>query len=175
MDYLIISIGQAGNQINYELLKFLLDSKETNSHDPLTIQEDCFKSFLIDSEPKVINIFLKDGSISKGFKEGINYLTNSSGRGNNWALGYTENYIDINHKNLYDEKNLSIQSLELIHKFIEKCDFIKKIIFIHSLNGGTGSGLTSRIIKSLKETYSKFSFIDFPVVGFDSINYYKYI
>ena len=168
MDYLIISIGQAGNQINYELLKLILNSNELPFQDLLTIQEDCFKSILIDSEPKVINNFLNDEVMKKYFKQGINYLTNSSGRGNNWALGFNVKYIDKTKKSLNYEKNLAIQSYEMISKFIEKCDFLKKIIFIHSLNGGTGSGLTSKIIEFLKETYPKFSLIDFPVVGFDS-------
>lgn len=167
MDYLVISIGQAGNQINHELSKNFINNIQYSMNSHISNPKDHLNSILIDSEPKVINKFLKEKTLEKYFQKDVNFLCDSSGRGNNWALGYSKDFIETNTKNL-NKKNISIQSLEMINKFLEKCDFITKFVFIHSLNGGTGSGLTCQIIENLKDQFPKFSFIDFPIIGFDS-------
>ena len=89
-------------------------------------------------------------------------MVNSNGRGNNWALGYSLSYKEKN------RENIVIESLEKITKMIEKSDFINGFSFLHSLNGGTGSGLCSRLIELLKDEYPKYYFIDFPILGYDS-------
>jgi len=197
MDYLIISIGQAGNQINFELSNLLLNNDNINSsliypNNPntnilntnfsKTFQGDLAKSILIDSEQKVVKKFT-DKNFNKNwslYKEGVNLITNSSGRGNNWALGYSLEYKEPKKINKFfnleeDNKNISLESFELINKFLEKCDFIKGFLSIHSLNGGTGSGVTTRVIEMLREEFPKFNFVDCPVVGMDSKKYKKYI
>ena len=94
MDYLIISIGQAGNQINFELSNLLLNNDNFNNifnnNFSKTFQGDLAKSILIDSEQKVVKKFT-DKNFNKNcnfYKEGVNLITNSSGRGNNWALSF---------------------------------------------------------------------------------------
>ena len=91
-----------------------------------------------------------------------NTLVNSNGRGNNWALGYSLEYKEKNRENIVYE------SLEKIHKIIEKSDYINGFSFLHSLNGGTGSGLSSRLIELLRDEFPKYYFIDFPILGYDS-------
>lgn len=160
MDYLIISIGQAGNQINYELTKLFVNN---DKHLYTTINGDLLKNILIDSEMKVVEKYLKDDELKKYYFNGVNVVRNSSGRGNNWALGFNEKF-----KENRCEKNISEESFELIEKYIEKCDFLKGIVFIHSLNGGTGSGVTSRLIQNVRNAYPKFTIIDCPVIGLNS-------
>lgn len=65
-------------------------------------------------------------------------------------------------------------SFEKIEKFIEKCDMLKGFVFINSVYGGTGSGVTTRMIEMLKDQYPKFNIFDFAVYGMNSkfINYY---
>jgi hypothetical protein len=103
----------------------------------------------------------------KLYSDGVNVITNSSGRGNNWALGYSLDYKESGYL-MREEKNINIDSFEKINKFIEKCQFLKGFLFIHSLNGGTGSGVTTRLIESLKDEFPKFTFIDCPVIGLNS-------
>lgn len=175
MDHLIISIGQAGNQINYELSNLFLQDLNNKNHynsNFLTMQGDLVKNILIDTEPKVIKSkFLSDPKISKFYAEDINIITNSSGRGNNWSLGYSLDYKEIRSiNNEYKNFNISLDSVEKINKFIERCDFLKGFMFLHSLNGGTGSGVTSRIIEMLKDQYPKFNFVDCPVIGMNIEN-----
>lgn len=127
-----------------------------------TINNSMLKSFVIDSEIKVIKKYLTDEEMKKYFIMDKNIVKNSSGRGNNWALGY-----DLEFKEFKQEKSLVQEAFEKITSFIEKCDFLKGFIFIHSIFGGTGSGVTSRIIEMLNDEYPKFNFFDFCVNGMD--------
>ena len=77
-------------------------------------------------------------------------------------MGYSLEYKEKNRENIVEE------SLEKINKMIEKSDFINGFSFFHSLNGGTGSGLSSRLIEILKDQYPKFYIVDFPILGFAS-------
>jgi hypothetical protein len=164
MELLPISIGQAGNQINFEL------SSLFKIEDFKTINGDLVKNILIDTEKKVIgNYFTKNNKLADFYAEGVNVITNSSGRGNNWALGYSVDFKEGKGSWDYEgDKNISLESVEKINKFLEKCEFLKGFLFIHSLNGGTGSGVTSRIIEILKDDYPKFKFVDCPVIGMNS-------
>ncbi len=175
MDYLVISIGQAGNQINQELSNlFLSETSVKNQINPsfMTLQGDLLKNILIDTEPKVIKSkYLEDQKLSKFYAQDINVITNSSGRGNNWALGYSLDYKETRSiKDEYKNVNISFDSVEKINKFMERCDFLKGFMFIHSINGGTGSGVSSRVIEMLKDQYSKFTFVDCPVIGMNIEN-----
>jgi tubulin epsilon len=145
MNNVIISIGQAGNQINLETGQSYLDY---------------MKSFFIDSEEKVIGKILKKDNIFKN----VNILTNTNGRGTNWALGYSLEYREFRkHTNLCEE------AFEKICHYIEKLDFINGFSFIHSLGGGTGSGVTSRLIELIRDHFPKMEICDFPIVGLDGI------
>ena len=58
-----------------------------------------------------------------------------SGAGNNWAHGHFEyggRYREI----LYEK----------IRKEVERCDSLQSFFLIHSIGGGTGSGLGSYIV-----------------------------
>jgi len=59
----------------------------------------------------------------------------------------------------------------------EKCDSLLGFFFIHSLGGGTGSGLGTYILKTVAEQYSeKFSFSTcvFPSPDSDDVNVAPY-
>ena len=91
MNSLLIGIGQAGSTIASrasELLYNIKDDTKINTFiNPNTTSCKCF---LIDSEEKVIKSFISSKSpISKYFSKYSNYLTNTSGRGSNWALGHS--------------------------------------------------------------------------------------
>jgi hypothetical protein len=110
-----------------------------------------------------MNKYLTDENIRKYFYKERNFIKNSNGRGNNWALGY-----DINFKEFKKEKSLIQDSFEKLNSFIEKCDFLRSFMFIHSLYGGTGSGISSRLIEMLRDEFPKFEIIDVAVKGLES-------
>ena len=164
MNTLLIGIGQAGTTISSIISENLFLNSNNNSF--INLNGISCKSFLIDSESKVItNILNKKKQISNYFSKYTNIITNSSGRGNNWALGHSLKY-----KEFKTEKNINEISYDYLRKFLEKCDFIDKIILIHSLNGGTGSGVGSRMIEMIKDDYNKMKIISCPIFGFDIEN-----
>lgn len=86
-------------------------------------------------EEGVLNRLLKSklGSLfdNKQFIEGV------SGSGNNWAHGFNE----------YGPEYRST-ILEALRKTSEECDSLQSFFLMHSLGGGTGSGLGSYILTS---------------------------
>ena len=67
-----------------------------------------------------------------------------NGRGNNWALGFSKEYRE-KHRDII-EKSLHEQAIECLRKEAEKADYYLGTVLTHSLAGGTGSGLGSRLI-----------------------------
>ena len=68
------------------------------------------------------------------------YIKGSFGRGNNWANGHFDNVDDI---------------MDGYRKLVESKCVYDGCVMIHSLAGGTGSGLGTRILSEIREEYSK--------------------
>jgi tubulin delta len=64
------------------------------------------------------------------------------GRGNNWTHGF------------YDSANLE-QVLDSYRKVVERRSTYDGMMILHSLAGGTGSGLGSRLVQEIRDNYSK--------------------
>ena len=164
MNSLLIGIGQAGSTIAARTSEILYNlNEESKINTFINPNMNSCKCFLIDSEEKVIKSFISSKSpISKYFSKYSNLLTNASGRGSNWALGHS-----LTFKEFKKDININVDCFEKISNFLEKCDFINKILVIHSLGGGTGSGVGTRILEMLSENYPKIDLISCPVFGFN--------
>ena len=164
MNSLLIGIGQAGSTIASRVCELLFDTKEVSKMNSfINPNQTSCKCFLIDSEEKVIKTFINSKSqISKYFSKYSNLLTNASGRGSNWALGHS-----LTFKEFKKDTNINIECFEKLNSFLEKCDFISKIYMVHSLGGGTGSGVGTRLLEMINESYPKIELISCPVFGFD--------
>lgn len=46
-----------------------------------------------------------------------------------------------------------MQTIELLRREVEKCDFYKGSVVMHSVAGGTGSGLGSKIVELIRDEY----------------------
>jgi hypothetical protein len=71
--------------------------------------------------------------------EGTQLITDVSGAGNNWAHGarlYGPRYRD--------------SLLEAVRQQVERCDALQSFLLLHSLGGGTGSGLGSFLLALLQ-------------------------
>ena len=69
-------------------------------------------------------------------------INDVSGAGNNWAHGfhfYGNKYRDT----IY----------ESINKAVEQCDSLQSFFLLHSIGGGTGSGLGSNILSILEDEF----------------------
>ncbi|KAG7089982.1 Tubulin beta-2 chain [Marasmius oreades] len=157
-----LQVGQAGNQVgesfwNALLLEHGLDQSGAYvGTNPLqTARLDVYftevahtnsqskyvpRSIQVDLEAGVCNR-LKSGPLGKLFRPDT-YVTGNSGAGNNWAKGfYTEGaeLVDA----LMDATRLQT----------ENADTLQGFQVIHSLGGGTGSGLGSLMLSKLREEY----------------------
>ncbi|XP_017514269.2 tubulin epsilon chain isoform X3 [Manis javanica] len=98
------------------------------------------RAVLIDMEEGVVNEILQ-GPLRDIF-DSRQLITDISGSGNNWAVG---------HKifgSLYQE-----QILEKLRKSAEQCDCLQCFFIIHSMGGGTGSGLGTFLLKVLEDEF----------------------
>jgi tubulin epsilon len=169
-EIITIQVGQCGNQIGMRFWDLALrehaergilfdDSMssffkfETNKNsihsDTPTIKA---RSVIVDMEEGVINQMLKS-DIGELF-DTKHFIKDVSGAGNNWAHGFYE----------YG-KMYSKEIIQKIEKVLEECDSPQCFMLMHSLGGGTGSGLGSYIVKALNENFPelyKFTVSVFP-------------
>lgn len=88
-----------------------------------------------------------------------NVVCGVSGAGNNWAKGYFTEGADI------------LDSvLDVVRKEAEGCDCLQGYQLVHSIGGGTGSGLGTLILANLREEYpdriiSSYSVVPSPKVS----------
>jgi tubulin beta len=115
------------------------------------------RAILVDTEPGTLQN-IQASHIGRLFSPD-NILYGSSGAGNNWAKGH------------YSEgKELLDIILDRIRRESEMCDHIQACQLIHSLGGGTGSGLGSLLIEAIQEEFphillSTYSVIPSPKVS----------
>ena len=142
MSVITIQVGQCGNQIAHKFWN--LASLESNPSLFHTMEDTSHRarSVLIDMEPGVLNAIAKSG-IGKYF-DSDSFVVDSSGSGNNWATGH---YVFGPKHALWIE--------EVIRQQIELSDTLGSFSMIHSLGGGTGSGLGSFVLEMLAEIEPK--------------------
>lgn len=112
----------------------------------LTIPDNQCNYLMVDSEPKVVNA-LKLG------KERDNVIHDRRGCGNNWGCGFSS--------------DLTTKVMQRIRQLAENSDsgFMGVVLF-HSLAGGTGSGVTSKLLEQLRTCYSNQYLINVSVKPF---------
>jgi tubulin beta len=98
------------------------------------------RSVLIDLEPSTMDA-IRSGPFGRIFRPD-NIVYSSSGAGNNWAKGYFSEGAD-----------LLEACLDVIRKEAEGCDCLQGFQLVHSLGGGTGSGMGTLLLSNLCEEY----------------------
>ncbi|XP_018555212.1 LOW QUALITY PROTEIN: tubulin epsilon chain [Lates calcarifer] len=98
------------------------------------------RAVLVDMEEGVVNEILQ-GALSEVF-DSTQLLTDVSGSGNNWAVGH------MTYGSAYRE-----QIVDKLRKAAEDCDCLQCFFLIHSMGGGTGSGLGTRVLGLLEEEF----------------------
>jgi len=155
MSSVIVGVGQCGNQINYALWKLLQPHLGTLN---ICNGDGKFPAVNVDTERKVI----KQLWSSFGTRYNKNSLiTGIKGCGNNWAAGYYGNKDG-------GEDSLFGRTLNAIRKEVERCSSFSGIILIHSLAGGTGSGLGSLLHQSLRDEYTMNYILSCVIAPYDS-------
>ena len=168
-----IPVGQCGNQISWRFWDLVL--REHVQHNRLGLFDDSMSSFfrnvdtrhadpleipvaggqhpisalraravLVDTEEGVVSQVLR-GPLGDLFDR-QQVLTDVSGAGNNWAHG-SEVY-GPQHREAF---------LECVRRAVGFCDSIQCFSLVHSMGGGTGSGLGSYLLAALRDEYPQVS------------------
>lgn len=110
------------------------------------------RAVVVDMEEGVTNALLS-GPMRDVF-DTAQFITGQSGSGNNWARG-SRHYGPMYHEQL----------LEAVRRQAEDADSLQSFLLLHSLGGGTGSGLGSYLLMALADEYPdvyRFSVSVFP-------------
>eukprot|EP00794_Sanderia_malayensis_P011873 gene11873-13105_t len=117
------------------------------------------RAVLIDMEDSVVNGILQ-GPLRDVF-ENRQLITNVYGSGNNWAVGH----LEYGHQ--YRDEIVNV-----IRRTAETCDCLQCFFCIHSMGGGTGSGLGTYVLRLLQDEFPdvyRFSTAVYPSVDDDVI------
>lgn len=146
MSNIVVQIGQCGNQVGFQLCDLLLNEIPVNCDTVFNQATRKARWIMVDSEPKVI------GQVMTGKTTPLQTAMNPermvyhmSGRGNNWAMGYMD--APLGGVSLHES------TMEMVRREAESADYLRSILSISSLAGGTGSGLGSRIHEAIREEY----------------------
>ncbi|KAG8902298.1 gamma-tubulin, partial [Tulasnella sp. 403] len=101
------------------------------------------RAILVDLEPRVINGILSSHYAGLYNPENIFVSKDGGGAGNNWAMGYTSG------ERHYEE------IMEMIDREAEGSDSLEGFMLMHSIAGGTGSGLGSFLLERLNDKFPK--------------------
>ncbi|RDD38371.1 Tubulin epsilon chain [Trichoplax sp. H2] len=98
------------------------------------------RAVLVDMEEGVVNELLN--SPLRDIFDHKQLITDVSGSGNNWSIGH------LFYGNQYRDK-----LVEVLRRAAEKCDYLQTFFMIHSMGGGTGSGVGTAILNILQDDY----------------------
>lgn len=169
---IVISVGQAGNQIAASFWKAIcqehgIDSasgQAINGQEPKGNTNSFFsrlgessgvsfvpRAIMVDLEPSVLQeVRAQTGQLFNP----ANMIHRMEGAGGNFAKGYVG-----------EGRELVPEVMERLESEIAKCDNVGGILLVHALGGGTGSGLGGAIMETVKQKYPEvpiFSAAIFP-------------
>ncbi|XP_019363562.1 PREDICTED: tubulin beta chain-like [Gavialis gangeticus] len=143
-----LQVGQCGNQIGQEWWQLLTQKSalqgEADRH-PFCSLDGKLSAICVDSEPKVVRKLQRH--VKGGFFRESNLIVGKQGRGKNWAYGYHDGHAD-------SERSLLQRTMESLRKEAERRDCYCGTVLFHSLGGGTGAGLGSRLCEAIRDEYS---------------------
>eukprot|EP00873_Tetraselmis_striata_P003164 jgi/Tetstr1/423428/TSEL_014109.t1 len=168
-ELITIQVGQCGNQVGCRFWDMAL--REHAANNPKGVFDESLSSFfrnvdtryepprdlpvgdgrgpiaslkaravIVDMEEGVVNEAL-NGPLGELFDQ-KQLLTDVSGSGNNWAHGH----------HVYGPQYRNTL-LETVRRPVEQCDSLQSFLVLHSLGGGTGSGLGSYILEMLGDEF----------------------
>uniref|UniRef100_A0A6P6Y8T1 Tubulin gamma chain-like n=1 Tax=Dermatophagoides pteronyssinus TaxID=6956 RepID=A0A6P6Y8T1_DERPT len=165
-EVITLSVGQCGNQLAHDFwlrLAEMLGINMAGCAPELTTEgsqfgrnvryDVCFneveegrfvaRSVLLDLEPRIVNSILHGPQGALHSTKNAWVGSDGGGAGNLWTNGYAQGrlYADV------------IQ--EKVRAELEKADCAEAVNLLHSINGGTGSGLGSALLEFLRDAFPK--------------------
>ena len=160
-EIITLQAGQCGNQIGMEFWKQLCLEHGINQEGVLEEyatagddRKDVFfyqaddehyipRAVLMDLEPRVIHSIQTSPYAGLYNPENIFTSREGGGAGNNWASGYSQ------------AEKVQEEVLDMIEREADGSDSLEGFILIHSIAGGTGSGMGSYLLEKLNDRYPK--------------------
>ncbi|EDR13746.1 tubulin gamma [Laccaria bicolor S238N-H82] len=160
-EIITLQLGQCGNQVGSAFWQRLCAEHGINKNGILEEwatdggdRKDIFfyqaddelyvpRSILVDLEPRVINNILTSPYSRLYNPENIFVSKDGGGAGNNWAQGYAAG------ERIYEEV------VDMIEREAESSDSLEAFVAVHSIAGGTGSGLGSFFLERLNDRFPK--------------------
>ncbi|XP_015118753.1 tubulin beta chain [Diachasma alloeum] len=153
-----VQIGQCGNGIGCRFWEVIADEHGVdcsgNWRGESDLQLERMNVFFTEARggrfvPRAILVDLDESSLASAMSCSIgrlfspdNVVSGRAAAANNWAKGhYTEGAEIMDH------------TLELIRREAESCDMIQGFQVVHSLGGGTGSGMGALLLTNIREEY----------------------
>ena len=150
-----LQVGQCGNQIGTRFWNTICDEHAINeegryvgSNNVHLQRSDVYFTETAKGKyvPRSICVDLEVGvtdqiQAAKLFNPN-NFITRTDGAGNNWAKGHYTDGAEVGE-----------EVLEVLRKEAETCDCLQGFQLLHSLGGGTGSGLGTLILSKLREEF----------------------
>lgn len=101
------------------------------------------RSVLVDLEPRVVNGILQ-GEYGRLYNtENVFISGDGGGAGNNWAFGYAQ------------AERVAEEIMEMMDREADGSDSLEGFMLLHSIAGGTGSGLGSFLLEQIVDRYPK--------------------
>ncbi|CCH61254.1 hypothetical protein TBLA_0E02010 [Henningerozyma blattae CBS 6284] len=166
-EYITIQIGQCGNKVGQQFWSQLLIEHGLANDGSVQFDKDLYdhkrpffkdhqnnnytpRAILLDTEPSVIQN-IKNSYHDLFNDRNIWVSPGETGAGNSWAKGYTlgESYID--------------DFFNIIDREVEDTNNLEGFQIIHSIAGGTGSGIGSLLLEKLQERYPSKLIITYSV------------
>jgi tubulin delta len=160
-DCVFLLAGQCGNQLGYAIIDSLFDHLK----DQIELQnffrknsENAYysRAVCLDTEPKVIDECVARAKRCRKWMYDPNSVSyKHGGAGNNWALGYS-----------MAEGDFLTLSINLVRREFEFCIYGCTLIIIHSIAGGTGSGLGTRLTETIAEEFPDATLINIAIAPY---------
>ncbi|KAG8179004.1 hypothetical protein JTE90_014007 [Oedothorax gibbosus] len=155
-----LQVGQCGNLIGAKFWEVISDEHGINpsgeyvGDSPLQLERikvyynemwkgDKYvpRAVLVDLEPGTIDS-VRSGEFGRLFKPD-NFVFGKNGASNNWAKGHYTDGLE-----------LLDSVLDVVRKETEGCDCLQGFQLVHSLGGGTGSGMGTLLVNKIREEFS---------------------
>jgi hypothetical protein len=148
-----LHVGQAGLQIAEPLWSLAREHPSATTW----LFDDASRAhcLLIDCEPRVVRSVAR--SLRGLVRDDATHVLRAHGSANNWAMGFGS----------IGEESLDAIS-DSLRRMIERMDWWAGTVVAHSLAGGTGSGLGSRLLLDVRDAYPKRWLLSAAVLPFAS-------
>ncbi|KAF9793755.1 hypothetical protein SFRURICE_003579 [Spodoptera frugiperda] len=164
-----IQVGRCGNQIGSKFWEVISDEHGIDPngqyHGDSDLQLERIQVYYNEGQypkyvPRAVLVDLEPGTMDS-IRGGVygqlfrpdNIVFGVTGAGNNWAKGYYTEGADL------------LESiLDVVRKEAEGCDCLQGFQLVHSLGGGTGSGLGTLLLANLTEEYPDRILVTYSVV-----------